>query len=736
MHASSPSTSAPTPGPSSAGPYEHADGRATASLNVAAAGQERNQRRLVLLVVAAASLPLIALVVLGILQGKWLAEARVAEERIALAQAGAFVTWSFVEGNFSTVRSLARVPAITAPHSSEALAETYQAILAENPDWVGWGLSAPDGWNLVTTGAPPGTLNIGDRPYFRDVLRTGQPVVSPAVLNRRTGEPTVVLAVPADLEGSGRGAIIVSLSTARLSSELQALRQDASVRVALVDAEGTLIARPGGDATADLPSMRGRPAFDAALRGEVGSMVGPDDDRIESVIAYAPVAALGWGIVVSQPTASAFDVVRRQTAFGIAILCLAVVLAGIIGWYLGGRLSELYHRQRAATLRAEAAALDLARVSAESDRRRRFLEGVIESAPVAIAILRGPEHRHETLNARYEALRPSMSMPGRTVAEVFPPATATAMRETFDRVAATGEQVVLADRAWQVDGDDESAQPRYFTQVVAPLAGAVGESGAILSIVLETTDLVLARQRAEREKDELLSTASHELKTPLTSLALAAQMIDRIQERGPLDDDRLARYLGTIRAQVARLNRLIGSLLDVSRVETGRLVLAWEPVDLSLLVRMAVARERDSLPEGSAHRLVLRADDLPVTVEGDEARLEQVFANLLSNAVKYSPTGGLVEVTVSGDGGTATVKVVDHGMGVPPDERPRLFAPFSRTPTAVESGIEGTGLGLYISRRIVEAHGGSIELLDTPGGGSTFRVTLPRRRAVTTSDAA
>jgi signal transduction histidine kinase len=105
-----------------------------------------------------------------------------------------------------------------------------------------------------------------------------------------------------------------------------------------------------------------------------------------------------------------------------------------------------------------------------------------------------------------------------------------------------------------------------------------------------------------------------------------------------------------------------------------------------------------------------------------------VFANLLSNAVKYSPNGGSVEVSVWRNDGTAVVEVVDHGIGVPVDERPDLFAPFSRAPSAVGTGIEGTGLGLYISRRIVEAHGGSIELRDTAGGGATFRVTVPVRR--------
>jgi signal transduction histidine kinase len=310
------------------------------------------------------------------------------------------------------------------------------------------------------------------------------------------------------------------------------------------------------------------------------------------------------------------------------------------------------------------------------------------------------------------------------------------MRETFDRVSATGEQVVLADQPWQLDDSLEATAPRYFTEVVAPLDDAAGEPDAILSIVLETTDVVLARQRVKREKDELLSTASHELKTPLTSLGLAAQMIERMLARGATDEARLARHVDTISAQAARLTRLIGSLLDVSRIETGRLELAWEPVDLGELASAAVARERDALPEASTHQLRLQVDDGPVIVEGDEARLEQVIANLLSNAIKYSPEGGLVEVVVRHAAGQAIMDVVDRGIGVPEAERDRLFAPFSRTPSAIRTGIEGTGLGLYISRRIVEAHSGSIEPRDTPGGGTTFRVRLPLHRSAVSEDAA
>lgn len=696
-------------------------------------GGSLTQRRHVVLIVIAASLPLIVLVILGIVQGKILAEARVAEERVALARAGALTAGAFVEGNLATVRSLARLPSLRTPASPAALERTLNMLLAENPEWDGWGIAGPDGLNIASTGAAPGTLNISDRPYFQEVLQTGRAVVSPAVINRRTGRPTVVLAVPLDTPAYGRCVIIVSLSTARLAAEIQALRQDANVQVTLIDSEGKLFANPTQEATDALPSVRGRPAADAALNGDTGSLIGQTGDGTEMLFAYAPVPELGWAVIAAQPTAAAFDVVRRQTLLGGGILALAMLLAALISWQLGGRLAELYERQRAATARAEATANTLQQVTAQSERRRRFFEGVIASAPVAIAILRGREYRHEELNARYQALHPDTPVLGQDIAAVFPPETASAMREVFDLVYETGQQVVLTDQAWRLEAGSDAPAPRYFTHIVSRLDDESGEPDAILSVVHETTDAVLARQRAEREKDEMLSTASHELKTPLTSLGLAAQMIDRMFERGTVDEARLTRNIGTIRSQVARVSRLIGSLLDVSRIENGRHAMTWEPVDLAQLARAAVIRERDALPEDSNHEIRLQSEEPSIMVEGDEARLEQVVANLLSNAVKYSPAGGVVEVKVGSVDDQVLLEVLDHGIGVPESERDALFAPFSRTASAVDAGVEGTGLGLYICRRIVEAHGGRIDQRETPGGGSIFWVSLPVRQVATNS---
>ena len=131
------------------------------------------------------------------------------------------------------------------------------------------------------------------------------------------------------------------------------------------------------------------------------------------------------------------------------------------------------------------------------------------------------------------------------------------------------------------------------------------------------------------------------------------------------------------------------------------------------------------MPEDAPHEIVEVAEQPSLVIEGDEGRLDQVVTNLLSNAVKYSPAGARIDVHLARQDGHATLSVVDHGIGIPEPERKDLFAPFSRTTAARQMGVEGTGLGLYISRQIVEAHGGTIHFEETPGGGATFLVCLP-----------
>ncbi|MBA2354686.1 MAG: GAF domain-containing sensor histidine kinase [Acidobacteria bacterium] len=227
-------------------------------------------------------------------------------------------------------------------------------------------------------------------------------------------------------------------------------------------------------------------------------------------------------------------------------------------------------------------------------------------------------------------------------------------------------------------------------------------------------------QQAIRARDEFLSVVAHELRTPITSLLgfaqLACRQLDGTDPPNPLVAERT---LGAIDRQSARLAALVTRLLDVSRLDTGRLVLERQPLDLVALVRGVVdgARVRTR-----RHNLVLEAPDrLVATV--DAVRIEQVLTNLVENAIKYSPDGGPIDVSVrKAPPGGAEVAVQDGGVGIPPERRARVFDRYYRAHG--DEQASGMGLGLYISRKIVQRHGGELRAEFPEDGGTRFIVTL------------
>jgi signal transduction histidine kinase len=223
---------------------------------------------------------------------------------------------------------------------------------------------------------------------------------------------------------------------------------------------------------------------------------------------------------------------------------------------------------------------------------------------------------------------------------------------------------------------------------------------------------VTERKRLDQAQQDFVAMAGHDLASPLTVLRARAQLLQRRQR---YDEESIAAIL----EQTARMDRLIGDLRELAQVEGGGLSMQREAVDLVALAQEAVERARTT-PTGHAVRLAAPA--MPV-VAGDRDRLGQVLDNLLGNAVKYSPPGGEVLVTVEVVGGEAWLRVTDQGPGIPAEALPRLFERFYRGQHAAEEA--GLGLGLYISRMLVEAHGGRIWVGSEPGAGSTFIIALP-----------
>jgi signal transduction histidine kinase len=267
------------------------------------------------------------------------------------------------------------------------------------------------------------------------------------------------------------------------------------------------------------------------------------------------------------------------------------------------------------------------------------------------------------------------------------------------------------------DEFEDTVSGRVFQGFTAPVRD---DRGGFLGRVWTLREVTQQRE-LDRLKDDFVATVSHELRTPLTSMMGFLEMI-REGEAGQLTDEQ-KRFLAIVYRSSERLQRLVGDLLFVARLDASGLQLHFADIRLDEIAReiveasSALARSRE---------IVLEADlgELPLVL-GDRERLAQLVGNLLSNALKFTPAGGTVTVRTFVDGDDAVLEVADTGIGIPEGEQDRLFQRFFRSSTATEQAIPGTGLGLVISRAIAEAHGGTIGVVSETGEGTCFRVELP-----------
>jgi len=241
-------------------------------------------------------------------------------------------------------------------------------------------------------------------------------------------------------------------------------------------------------------------------------------------------------------------------------------------------------------------------------------------------------------------------------------------------------------------------------------------------ITIKETEASL--KKALRSRDEFLSICSHELKTPLTTLKMLIQITDHIKERkGPEEaftTENMEKFLNQADRSVDRIIRLVNDMLDISRISTGRLSLNLEQVLLDQLL-YDVAERLNSLLTFSGCDLRINTARNVIGL-WDKFRLEQVLTNLLTNAAKYAPNAP-VDVILTEEGSNAVLKVQDHGKGIPEEDQKRIFERFVRAVTS--NSVSGLGLGLYISKEIVELHHGKIAVESIPGKGTTFTIILP-----------
>lgn len=392
--------------------------------------------------------------------------------------------------------------------------------------------------------------------------------------------------------------------------------------------------------------------------------------------------------------------------------------------------------ERARLSAAERAAL------AAADEALAMLDRVIDSAPIGMAYL-DRELRFRRVNPRMAALMGLSNAPqsGERAAELL--SRAGLPWERYVRqVMESGEPVVdLELSAAAAEGG-----PRYALLNFYPVQVS---GGAVLGVGVAALDIT-ERKAAEEERsrllaaaeaargaaqealaraeealqlrDDFLSVAAHELKTPLTSLVGQAQLLERRLAKAGLLSGANERSLQVVVGQARRLSSLIGDLLDGARLHRGQLTLNLRPLDLGRLAQQIVNELQPTIP---GHRLQVRVESSGPRVRGDAVRLDQVLQNLLGNAVKYSPRGSEVLVEVRRNGDRALLSVQDQGVGIPAEALPHLFERFYRVVRPETASISGVGVGLYVVREIVRLHGGEVWASSVLGEGSTFTVALP-----------
>lgn len=348
----------------------------------------------------------------------------------------------------------------------------------------------------------------------------------------------------------------------------------------------------------------------------------------------------------------------------------------------------------------------------EAERGRDRLRVVLASMASALVVL-DPEGHAVLTNAEYDRTFGS-ELRGLRVEDQAGqslPAEAWPWRRAASDAPFRTEFVVL----------DPEGRRRWFEALSTPLRvdlfpGQEGSSGGTVLAIRDITD------RSVRQlHDEFLLNVSHELRTPLTSLALYADLIARqAGEAGA--PPRLQELAGALVGQAHRLRGLVEELVDASRIERRQLTLQRAEVDLTAVLHGVVDAAR-VLPGGEAVRL--HVPDAPLRVQGDAGRLQQVFMNLVDNALKYAGGEQPIDLRLRAIGGDAEVEVQDYGRGIPAAELPLVFTRFHRATGARDQAPEGLGLGLYITREIVAAHGGGIEVQSVEGEGTLFRIRLP-----------
>ncbi len=539
--------------------------------------------------------------------------------------------------------------------------------------------------------------------------------------NAAGGGWAIMLSRPLMRDGVMLGVIAARVPVATFADLYGAIAGNGDTRIALLFDDGVLAAgRLAGRA-----AIGARPASAAALlaasarapTGLLDTPAGPGEAEALSVFRRVPARPL----IVAATRARDRILGRWYRQRNAALASFVLFAAAVVGlaWLANralraGRFANAYLRRSEARLK----------------RRNSLLQSTLESIGEGLSVFDG-RGRLVARNRRFCEL---LDLPA-DLAQGAP------LREVLMRQALRGDfgdaepQAEVHRRLGQFHRQVPAVKERVTSSGrVLQIRRSAMPDGAVVSVYSDITELkagearlLMARSQAElanHSKSEFLANMSHELRTPLNAIIGFTEIIS-LELFGPLGNDKYLEYIKDVHASSLHLLSIINDVLDMSKIEAGKLELQKEAVNLQTLIADVVR----IVHERAGSRGIGLVSDLaeePVIIWADERAMKQIFLNLLSNAIKFSQEDGTVHIRVGGARtDAAVIEVEDHGIGMDADEQARALQPFGQAKPATTRTYGGTGLGLPITKGLVEAHGGILTILSRPGKGTTVRLVLP-----------
>ncbi|MGH9490132.1 MAG: sensor histidine kinase [Terriglobales bacterium] len=563
--------------------------------------------------------------------------------------------------------------------------------------------------DLLAEASPPGAPAVAApaladaAPWFNRVNNSQQPYISP-LRNLSGAGPALILAAPVTQNGETGGVLMAELPASVIAGWVAHIGGNGRY-VYLVDRNRRIVAGPANGPLPDndvglLPGVR------QALAGRTGRVDFLAPIHLESqAVSYAPLPLAGEAVLVVRP-------VRLGIYFlkvfydKLALIAIIVFLLAVISGLLLRAAFRYYLRY-----------------TREVETGRSKTEALLSNLGDAVFAV-DPQLRIMEFNPAAASLSglAAGEVMGRQYPEVLHFIDEGTGQEALDLIPRALEQrhQVRFSRNLRLRRKDGTEVP-----VAVNAAPMLDDQGGVSGCVVVFSDVTQERE-VDRMKTEFISLASHQLRTPMTGVKGALSLLlDEVL--GPLTAEQ-RRYLGRAYEANERLIALVGDLLNVSRLEQGRMQLIWEPVELGQLL---TAVGSDMQPQAARYHQQLRLDlgGRELQTLGDPVRLREVFVNLVDNAIKYTPDGGSVTVWARAEDQSAVIEVRDTGVGIPAEQSPGLFQKVTRVENPLSGRDFGTGLGLYFVKSVVELHHGSIIVTSQPEHGSTFTVRLPLRPA-------